>query len=227
MFRFKLQREKPIIISVVTGNFFTDVYMAPKGFRSILFSNNPELRNKAVKKKWEFFLLQSDRMKLSDSFIECSIQSKYVKFLGFIKDYQEFNECESFLYIDHKIELTPKKIRFLLGIKDKNKSILIRNGKIFKNSIWDEVNAALPYPRYSTSMPATLEYISEVMMTQNLQEKVRIMNTGLIYYTNINTIIPLLEEVLDAIYKLTQPSLGKMYLYGRKRTNMYVYDCKK
>jgi len=221
MLRFKFGHQKPLIISVVTGTFFRNLYRAPKGYRSILFSNNLELREEAIKKKWEFVFLSNDLMDISDSFITSSVQSKYIKYLGFIDDYPQFQQFESFLYVDHKIHLTSKAIRFLENVKDINKSILIRNGKNLKKSLTAEINAANPFPRYALNMPATIEFINTVLASQKLQDKVRIMNTGLIYYTNIQVIKPLLEEILLAINELKQPECQIIFaLLSQKYENV-------
>jgi hypothetical protein len=221
IFIFKLFRRKPLIISGITGDFFKNLNRAPRGYRSVFFSNNPELLESAVKKGWEFFLLKDDFMGISKSFLTSSVQSKYIKFLGFLEDYPQFQLFDSFIYVDHKILLTSKTIRTLEKIKDRDKSILIRNGKTLRNSLTDEINVANQYPRYSLNMPATISWIDTVLASQKLQAKVRIMNTGLIYYSNIEAIKPLLDEVLDVINKLQQPECQLIFaLLSQKYENL-------
>jgi hypothetical protein len=75
------------------------------------------------------------------------------------------------------------------------KSVLIRTTPLVKNCISDEVAAARGQERYMLNMDRTLNWISSLEKIKSVKENVRIVNTGLIHYSKIDKIMPLLDRI--------------------------------
>ncbi len=202
---FKKSVLNPIVISGVFGNDFSNLFQSPTGYRSIMFSNNSNLKHVAELKGWEFRLLTLDGMKLTNDPIVSAVQSKYIKFLMFTNDFPEYFLGSPVIYIDHKVELKKEHITLIQKMISPEKSILIRNTPRLKSTISDEIEDAMHQSRYRESMPETIRWLEMIKEKRGISETVRIMNTGLIYYKNVNSIRPLLNEVHQAIKTLNQP----------------------
>jgi hypothetical protein len=59
-------------------------------FQLCCFSNNEKLREEAEVKGWEFKLVRSPGMELTDDETISSIQSKYIKFMAFGQEFPEY-----------------------------------------------------------------------------------------------------------------------------------------
>ena len=59
--------------------------------------------------------------------------------------------------------------------------------------------------RYRLAMPQTLEWIDRMKSERMANENVRIMNTGLIYYADLPSVVEVLDEVYEVIQTLRQP----------------------
>ena len=79
----------PLVITGVFGSHFNLLHPPPRGFQCIVFSNNPALETEAKIKGWEFRLVQSKGMELSQDEKVSSIQSKYIKFLMFEEEFPD------------------------------------------------------------------------------------------------------------------------------------------
>jgi hypothetical protein len=84
-------------------------------------------------------------------------------------------------------------------------SALIRETSRVKSTISDEVEDALGFQRYAESMPQTLEWVELMKRERAVSETVRIMNTGLIYYSQVPPLRDFLDEVYSVIKFLNQP----------------------
>jgi hypothetical protein len=195
----------PIIITSSFGGHIKKLYPAPIGFTSIVFSNNPSLKDEALKMGWEFRLIHSKEMMLCNDEIISSLQSKYIKFLIFLEHFPKLFTGQPILYVDHKVEIAAEHIYLLQDMITKDKAVLIRNTPRFKSTIFDEVEDAMPFPRYSKSMPQTLEWVEKMKRERGALETVRIMNTGLIYYSNVGLVREVLNEVWQVCNSLNQP----------------------
>jgi hypothetical protein len=133
-----------------------------------------------------------------------SIHIEYVKFLGFFNEFPEYSNKQPIVYIDHKVELDNGKVSLIQNMTLKEKLILIRNTPRLKNHLSDEISDAMNQTRYRQSMPETLKWI-ESKKAYGASEKVRIMNTGLIYYANPLSLRKLVDEVYLTIKTLNQP----------------------
>lgn len=52
----------------------------------------------------------SEGMQLSEDVLISSVQSKYIKFLGFFDEFPEYLTKQPIVYIDHKVELDHEKV---------------------------------------------------------------------------------------------------------------------
>lgn len=198
-----MRNENHLLASGLFGHRFSRVYPAVEGRRCLFFSNNTGLRAEAESKGWEFRL--TPRHALSDDERISSQQSKYVKFLQFIADFPEFGTADSITYCDHKFFVKAAHVSWMLEHIMPDKSILIRTTPKLKLSVADEVEAAMPQPRYAAHMPQTLAWVSSLKAAQGLSESVRIVNTGLIHYRNFDRIMPMLDDIYRAVWSLGQP----------------------
>jgi hypothetical protein len=195
----------PIIITCVFGSYFNLLHPAPKGFQSIVFSNNPALEPEAKTKGWEFRLVQSQGMELSQDEKVSSIQSKYIKFLMFEEEFPDIFQGSPILYVDHKVLIDTEHVSKLEKIVSRKKAVLIRNTPRVKSTISEEVGDALGFRRYAESMPQTLIWVESMKRERAVSETVRIMNTGLIYYSQVPPLRDFLDEVYSVIKFLNQP----------------------
>jgi hypothetical protein len=191
---------KPIVVTGVFGTSFFKCHPSPDGFQCVLFSNNEKLKEEAEAKGWEFELVCRPGMELSDDEITSSIQSKYIKFLVFQKEFPKYFSGQPVLWVDHKVELTDAHVSQIQKVILKNKSILIKNTPRIKSKISDEIDDAIHQNRYRLAMPQTLEWVDMMKTVRGASENVRIMNTGLIYYADVSSV----KEVLDEVYEVTQ-----------------------
>ena len=194
---------KRLVFSCAFGTKFGGFYPAIPGFDGVLFSNNRSLEKLVEERGWKFRLVR--KHKLSDDFRISSIQSKYIKFLQFFDEFPEFLNYEEYLYFDHKFEVKKEHINFIDSSIQDETSIFIRNTPRLKLSIEDEIQDAMGQERYVITMPQTIEWINTIVSERNLSKKNRIMNTGLMYYKNLQMIMPLLDEVYETVWRLAQP----------------------
>ena len=202
---FKKSVLNPVVISGVFGNDFSNLFQSPIGYRSVMFSNNSNFRHEAEIKGWEFRLLNLGGMELTDDPVVSAVQSKYIKFLMFMNDFPEYSLGSPVIYIDHKVELKKEHITLIQEMISPEKSILIRNTPRLKSTISDEIEDAMHQSRYRESMPETIQWLEMIKEKRGISATVRIMNTGLIYYKDVNSIRPLLNEVHQVINTLNQP----------------------
>ena len=71
-----------LVISCIFGFNFNKVHHSPDIKNSFFFTNNPILKNEIVNKGWNYIYV--DKPISNDSIIS-SLQSKYIKFLEFLK----------------------------------------------------------------------------------------------------------------------------------------------
>lgn len=190
-----------LIISSIFGKKFKKVYDAPCE-KSFFFSNNINLKTIVEKKGWIFFYIN---FPLSDDIIISSLQSKYIKFLIFLKDYRDFDNYEKIIYFDHKFKVDNKWIDNIKNISKKNNtfSIIIRKTPREKNNISEEINEAINQKRYLKNIEKTKKYIQSIKNTFN--ERVRICNTGLIIYNNYKDVYALMENIYEKCIEHSQP----------------------
>lgn len=122
--------KKVAVVECIYGRQFTLLHTAPKYFDSFLFSNNKNIEMESKRKGWTFIY---DKIDISNDEIISSIQSKKIKFLQFIDQYNFFNRYDYILYCDHKIKILFEHILRLLDIS--TKQITVRKHNHFRESV--------------------------------------------------------------------------------------------
>ena len=136
---------------------------------------------------------------LSDDYIVSSLQSKYIKFLVFLEDFPQFNDYKTIIYFDHKENVstnTLNEIKSLIN-NNLNKSLIIRQTPRIKNNIQNEISDAMQQQRYVKNMNKTKEFVKYMISSGNINENVRICNTGLLIYIDRYKIQELLSNVYN------------------------------
>lgn len=185
------------IISCYFGNKEIDIPPAPLCRNCIFFSNNWEYVEQARKKGWIFEYVAK---LISNNSLVCSIQSKYIKFLIFLKDFERYRNFSKILFFDHNLEVSETHVIQMMDCNP-GKSICIRQHEnLSRISVWDEISEAGSQERYSMNMDKTVGFI------RNLRgEFGKVCNTGLILYRNDERILPFLNEVYETCIMLEQP----------------------
>lgn len=142
-----------------------------------------------------------------EDILALSLQSKSVKFLSFLDEpiYPQLsaNLDRGILYFDHKFEIKEDHVRRIVSCAE-DSAIVIRSTPLQKDSIWDEVEAAVGQERYMRHMTETKSYI-ERSLGAGMSADARICNTGLIYYADVEAARPLAQSVLSSCLQLKQP----------------------
>jgi hypothetical protein len=195
--------QEVIYISCIFGDKFTRVHTSPNRENSFFFTNNPKIKDEITTKGWKYVYVSKP---ISNDLIVSSLQSKYIKFLQFLTDYPQFNK-KTIVYFDHKehvTEHTLKEIDTLIK-NNTNKSLIIRQTPRIKTTISHEINEAMGQGRYVKNMKKTREFVERMITSNNVSEKVRICNTGLMIYVNKQKIQGLLDEVYNTCMEHSQP----------------------
>ncbi len=200
-------QKKRLIVSALFTDRPYNIYPAPvaEGWNCVFFSNSDKVGELAEKRGWTFCKVNLPEA-LGD-YTTSSLQSKWVKFLQFMKPNDlieaDFSNIDEVIYFDHKFWVKPDHIRTMLAETD-GAAILIRETPVEKSNILQEVEAARGIPRYEASMPATEAYIAD-KVAEGTSMEFRICNTGLIHYRRPQVGLKLANEVYDSCMKLNQP----------------------
>ena len=207
--------EETLVVSCIFGKNFRKVYSipvpVPDNCEFYFFTNNPYLRNEILSKGWTYVYLNFE---LSSDEIISSLQSKFIKFLQFKYDRElnakmpkPFSQFKKIIYYDHKFNVNAQCMRTIFGLmqEHKEKSIILRTTPMCKNTIWDEVNDANTQYRYRKNMDKTVQFINEKICRFEINENVRICNTGIIIYNNHENAQSMVDEVYDLCVKMQQP----------------------
>jgi hypothetical protein len=196
------------VIGCIFGDKFRIVYPAVKNYDAYFFTNNPEIKEIVEKAGWKYLFVD---LPLSDDYATSSLQSKYIKFLQFLKnkEYGFFYKYDKIVYSDHKLEIKDCHIEFLLEniSGERGASILVRDHPQPRNNIWEEVGLAMFQERYLRFMPQTIDYIRQ-KITEGYSEKPYGCDcaTTLILYDNRNAKVKkLTDEVYNDLTKLGTP----------------------
>ncbi|WP_233832757.1 sulfotransferase family protein [Paraburkholderia sp. ZP32-5] len=193
----------PLIISCLFGAIFSEVHDAIPGMRCVFFSNNRNLKKAAEAKGWIFEFVKTHPM--TDDYRFASLQSKYIKYLQFFDAFPQYAAEELIIYCDHKFALDKRHVEYIVGNFEEGKAVLIRNTPRVKLSIQDEIDQAMEWERYASTMPQTVAWLEREIAARGLSMSNRIMNTGLIGYRNVASVKPLLDEVYETTWRLAQP----------------------
>lgn len=190
-----------IAVSCYFGTKLTGLYKAPMDSKCYFFSNNAEIKNVVEIMGWEFVLIK--QFPLSSEPRIASLQSKYIKFLQFDKSEIGWSGGESILYFDHKFEVKFDQMKTASELC-KNQ-LLIRNTPSEKFHIQDEIIDALQQKRYKEVMTDTINWVNQKVLSGGFSGKNRIMNTGFIFYANVEIVQALCDEVYRTCWLLGQP----------------------
>lgn len=193
-----------LMVSGLFGPLPRRLHPAPKGTKSVFFSNDAGLKPEAREKGWNFRLVDTDRLPLTDDSRISSIQSKYVKFLQFFDDFPDLRAYDFVTYCDHKPRLETVHLLWFFTRLEQGKELIIRSSPKPKG-IPQEIQQATGQLRYAHSMPETIEWLRELKKTQPYSDEVQIANTGIIHCTNIPRFRPLFDQVYKAVVDLGQP----------------------
>lgn len=191
-----------LIVSALFGTGFSTVYPAIPGRPCVFLSNNPALAGEARRQGWRFELVPG--LPLDASSKVSSVQSKYVKFLRFLRDMPHL-AAPRITYHDHKFFVREEHVAWIEAHADPSRAILIRETPKAKLSLQEEIDAAMPDARYASSMERTRAWIAEQKRDFGVIEAARIANTGLMHVRDIARAAPLLDEVYEAVLRLDQP----------------------
>lgn len=189
------------IVSCFFGKKEIVILPAPLCRNCIFFSNNRDNELNAIEKGWIFEYVPKE---CSEDEMKCSLQSKYIKYLIFLDDFERYRDYSTIIYMDHSLELLELHIIQLLdrNMESPYASILIREHEnLSRYSIWNEVWEAGAQERYKRNMDKTITF----METQNVVEFGKVCNTGLILYENDERIYPFLYDIYDTCIQLEQP----------------------
>jgi len=193
-----------LFISCIFGTKFKKVHLSPDKDNSFFFTNNPTIKEEVIKKNWRYIYVN---MELTNDIIKSSLQSKYIKFLIFLKDYPQFDKYNKIVYFDHKENVSNKTIIEIKKLiqDNSNSSLIIRRTPSLKTKIQDEINAAMGQKRYRQNIEKTKMFVDHIIKIGEASQNVRICNTGLLIYINRENINELLNDVYNKCIEHTQP----------------------
>jgi hypothetical protein len=189
-----------IVVSGYFGKKLTGAYRAPQLENCFFFSNNSEMKSVVENQGWTFLY---EHMPVSSESRIASLQSKYVKFLQFDKNKIGWVPGQAILYFDHKFEVKKEHIEKIERLCESH--LLIRNTPKEKITIQDEIDAALGQKRYAEVMGETIEWVNTKIRSGKYSPRNRIMNTGLIFYKEVEKIQNLCSEVFEGCWLIGQP----------------------
>jgi len=193
-----------LVISCIFGDKFKYVHQSPDIKNSFFFTNNPMIKTEITNKGWNYVYVDKP---ISDDDIISSLQSKYIKFLAFLKDFPEFKNKKTIIYFDHKENVSSSTLNEISLLINNNldKSLIIRQTPTNKTKISDEINAAMGQSRYVKNMNKTKDFVQLMISSGSISENVRICNTGLLIYIDRYNIEDLLMNVYDKCIEHAQP----------------------
>jgi hypothetical protein len=199
-----------LIISSIFGQKFKKVYPAPLSENCYFFSNNPELKDEVEDKGWSFVYVNKE---LTSDYLMSSLQSKYIKFLQFLRDYGDFKAYNQILYFDHKLSMKEDDVHKIVDVynEEHKYNIVIRSHERNRVGIFSEIDDSLNFDkisnqnRYSKNMEKTIEFVNKNIPDKTVADAIKICNTGMMLYTNYDEIMPFLDDVYDTCVSLQQP----------------------
>jgi hypothetical protein len=172
------------VIACIFGKKFKKTYPAVKNYDAYFFTNNQEIKSIVESSGWKHIFID---LPLSEDDSVSSLQSKYIKFLQFLKQkqYSFFRNYDTIIYTDHKLELKDNHMKYLIE-KLNGYKILIRDHPENRRNIWEEVGAAMFQKRYLRFMPQTIDYIRE-KIKNGYSEEPTVVWTSLIAYKHLDS----------------------------------------
>jgi len=191
------------VISCITGNRYKTVYPAPIANHSYFFTNNKEIFDELENKGWVPIYYNIPIGNIWQS----SMDSKYIKFLQFLKDDQFqgiFGIYRKIIYIDHKLYLKKEHIEKVNQLKEK--PILVTRTPQFKDNVMHEFSIAINQKRYQKTQVELFNYIKKKVTREGYKQKSRICRTGLIFYhLNNEKVMEMITKIYDDVMAIPNP----------------------
>jgi hypothetical protein len=183
------------------------------------FTNNSRLESAIEAAGWKYVFVD---FPLSDDGAISSFQSKYIKFLQFLKnkDYSFIDKYDTIIYTDHKLELKDSHVKYLLE-RMNGHEILVRDHPGNRKNIWEEVGAAMFQERYLRFMPQTIDYVRKKAHS-GYSEKPVVVATGLIVYRHLNkNTMDFVDEVYSDLESIGTSECQIVWsMLGQKHTDI-------
>lgn len=194
--------ENILFISCFFGNDIQFVNQAPFKNNCYFFSNNKRYKCLIEKKKWNFIYID---FPISSDVLICSLQSKYIKFLIFLKKYDFFKKFGKIIYFDHKEAFNNIVFQELypLILNNKNKSLIIRKSEFKNTNLNEEIERSKNQRKYNLNLKKTISFINKNKIKPVY--KYSVYNTGLLIYLNVPKIIPLVFNLYKICIHDFQP----------------------
>jgi hypothetical protein len=196
-------KDRPLIISCFFGGQIHNVYPAVKGYECIFFSNSDQFRSLICSRGWKFRLVKT--LPLATDYLQDSIQAKYIKFLQFFPEFQEFANREWIIYFDHTVFVRKSDLDWIRLHHHPDKCALVLRHLAADRTIWGEVEAASSQLRYAQAMPQTIEWLQGLVKSHSISLDCTVDATTLISYREPNRLRNLLELVYQETLRLGQP----------------------
>jgi len=173
-------KDRPLIISCFFGGQIRIVYPAVKGYECIFFSNSDQFRSLICSRGWKFRLVKT--LPPATDYLQDSIQAKYIKFLQFFPEFQEFANREWIIYFDHTVFVRKSDLDWIRLHHHPDKCALVLRHLAADRTIWGEVEAASSQLRYAQAMPQTIEWLQGLVKSHSISLDCTVDATTLISY---------------------------------------------
>jgi hypothetical protein len=193
--------ENTIFITCYFGLDINNINYAPFLNKSFFFCNNKKYKKLIEARNWIFVYV---KFPIHKDVLISSLQSKYIKFLIFLKRYHFFRKFHNIIYFDHKEIFNKESFNQIQPLMEKhnNRSIIIRKSEYTNTTLKDEIKRSQYQAKYSKNLNKTISLIN--LLYKNSYSN-PIYNTGFIIYMNINQIYPLLQSIYNYSIKHQQP----------------------
>lgn len=209
-----IKNNKLCIIRCYTGSKPTKILKAVDNYDCYFFTNNSYYKEEIINKGWKYIFL--DNLPLTDNKYISSLQSKYIKFLQFLRlpQFKFFFNYELILYVDHKFLINLEHIDKFLSIYDEvnskfNKQYIIRFCPIFNNlskNLYHELEFSKNQNRYLIKYNITKKFVEKKIKNGSVNPYLRVCNTGLILCNHHNDdIFNFSTKVYLSIIKFQNP----------------------
>lgn len=200
---FRIKREKLLLISCFFGGQVRNIYPALPGHRCIFFSNLLLHRKLALRRGWQFRLVNS--LPPSTDYRQCSIYAKYIKFLQFFREFPDLASYERIIYFDHTIYFRPSDLAWMEARHSTDFPLLILRHITTDRTLQGEIEAALSQDRYALTMPETIRWLDQLQAQSSVRLDAAVDATTIISYRQPERVRSLLDEVYAQTLKLGQP----------------------
>ncbi len=193
-------------ITSIFGTNFKNIKPCPVNHHSYFFTNNVNLKKTIISNGWNFYYVN---MPLSNELLTCSLQSKYIKFLIFLKDFPEFKKkYKKILYFDHKYYLSyTNQVKLVNQIFNQypNHIFIVRGHKDPTRKLKREIKYSKKQPRYALNIEKTINFLIMMNKYKNCFFNAPVYLTGIIFYNNIEKSLEITQQVYNLCIEHQQP----------------------